>query len=97
MHVDPLPTAPNFPCAAPLDLMFLLDSSGSIEMTSFGGAPGNFRNKMLGFVKEMIPYFHIGHLNNETQVGVVTFSSSPSAVLRIRLNEYVVFAYCSCS
>jgi hypothetical protein len=77
--------------------MFLLDSSGSIEMPSYGGAVGNFHDKVLGFVKEMIPYFEIGHLDNETQVGVVTFSNN--AVVRIRLNQYVVQPthLCSCT
>ena len=74
-------------CTAPLDLMFLLDSSGSIDMPQYGGAPGNFRDKVLGFVKEIVPYFSIGHRNNETQVSVVTFSDVVN--VRMYLNQYV--------
>lgn len=33
-------------CPAPLDLMFLLDASGSIDIPRFGGRPGNFQNKV---------------------------------------------------
>lgn len=33
-------------CTAPLDLMFLLDASGSIEGTEFGGSPGTFSQKV---------------------------------------------------
>jgi hypothetical protein len=73
-------------CQAALDLMFLLDASGSIEMPALGGAVGNFHDKVLGFVKELIPYFQIGHGNNETQVGVFTFSDIVNEA--VLLNQY---------
>jgi hypothetical protein len=65
--------------------MFLLDASGSIDLYAYGGAPGNFNNKVLGFVQEIVPYFSIGHGDNETQVGVVTFSDQVN--IRIALNQ----------
>lgn len=61
-------------CYAPLDLVFLLDGSGSIDKPQFGGEPGNFQNKVLGFVKDMVEYFTIGQ--SDTRVGVVTFANS---------------------
>ncbi len=60
------------PCQKPLDVVFLLDSSGSIEMPSFGGAPGFFRNFTVGFVREVVSRFDIGF--NQTRVGIVQFS-----------------------
>ena len=86
IHVSVTPDS----CNAPLDLMFLLDSSGSIDSPSNGGAPGNFHDKVLGFVKEIVPYFSIGHADNETQVGVVTFSDVVN--IRIFLNQYVTLS-----
>ena len=41
---------------------------------------------MLGFVQAIVPYFSIGSRDNETQVGVVTFSDVVN--LRIALNQY---------
>jgi len=61
-------------CYAPIDLVFLLDGSGSIDKKRYGGAPGNFAVRMLGFVKEMVDFFTIGE--NDTHVGVVTFADS---------------------
>jgi hypothetical protein len=82
IHVSVTPDS----CTAPLDLMFLLDSSGSIDSTSYGGAPGTFHDKVLGFVQAIVPYFNIGHGDNETQVGVVTFSDVVN--LRIALRDW---------
>eukprot|EP00041_Stephanoeca_diplocostata_P038734 m.1547738 g.1547738 ORF g.1547738 m.1547738 type:complete len:2579 (-) comp25261_c0_seq2:183-7919(-) len=73
-------------CTAPLDLMFLLDASGSIDIPRFGGRPGNFQNKVLGLVETMITYYSIGMSVNDTRVGVVTFSDETH--LRIPLNGY---------
>eukprot|EP00037_Helgoeca_nana_P015140 m.141781 g.141781 ORF g.141781 m.141781 type:complete len:2442 (+) comp22882_c0_seq1:29-7354(+) len=73
-------------CTAPLDLMFLLDSSGSIDGTAFGGSPGTFQNKVLGFVQQIVPYFSIGSGADQTQVGVVTFSDEVN--VRIGLNNF---------
>ena len=46
---------------------------------------GHVVTQVLGFVQAIVPYFAIGHLANETQVGVVTFSDLVN--LRIRLNQ----------
>ena len=41
-------------CSTPIDLVFLLDSSGSIEDAGLGGVPGQFAAKELEFVKAVI-------------------------------------------
>ena len=71
-------------CRAPIDLVFLLDASGSIEMPDYGGSPGLFHDKVLGFVEQVVSYFSIGP--NETRVGVVTFSSTVN--VNFNLNTY---------
>jgi hypothetical protein len=62
-------------CSTPIDLVFLLDSSGSIEDPSNYGSPGDFVNKELAFVKAVVPEFSIGLGSNHTRVGVATFSA----------------------
>lgn len=59
-------------CSDKLDLVFVIDGSGSIVQEEFGGAPGNFENKILPFVSAVVDYFDIGP--TETQVGVTVFS-----------------------
>lgn len=71
-------------CSVPIDLVFLLDGSGSIQITKYGGEPGNFDVKMLGFVKEMINFFTIGETGS--RVGIVTFSSAVTT--NFQLNRY---------
>jgi hypothetical protein len=55
-------------------LVFLLDSSGSIEDPNNYGSPGDFVNKELAFVKAVVPEFDLGLGSNHTRVGVATFS-----------------------
>lgn len=62
-------------CKSPVDLVFLLDGSGSIEMTALGGAPGNFKNVILKFVKQIIDGFDIGDGDGQTRVAVATYST----------------------
>eukprot|EP00054_Salpingoeca_dolichothecata_P028325 m.214394 g.214394 ORF g.214394 m.214394 type:complete len:6684 (-) comp26186_c0_seq6:25-20076(-) len=69
-------------CTKPVDLVFLLDGSGSIEMPEYGGATGNFANQVLPFVKEMISYFNIG--DSQTRVGVAVFSTSVSVAFHLK-------------
>lgn len=73
-------------CNSPLDLVLLLDGSGSIEMTRLGGAPGNFVNRVLGFAKALIPHFTWGANANNSQLGIVTFSNG--ARVDFHLNEH---------
>ena len=60
-------------CSNALDLVFLIDGSGSIETPWSGGEVGAFKSKVLKFVQEMVQYFTIGP--NATRVGVATFST----------------------
>eukprot|EP00052_Salpingoeca_macrocollata_P018910 m.155884 g.155884 ORF g.155884 m.155884 type:complete len:5601 (-) comp20817_c4_seq1:60-16862(-) len=74
----------NNGCRVPLDLIFLLDGSGSVEMPQYGGTPGNFGQKMLPFVQDVVEFFEIGY--NKTRVGVATFSTSTT--INFDLNSY---------
>jgi len=77
LHVSVIPDS----CHMPLDLVFLLDGSGSIEMPAYGGAEGYFADKVLMFVKEMGNYFSIGE--NKTRVGIVTFAGDITQNFRL--------------
>eukprot|EP00041_Stephanoeca_diplocostata_P010014 m.158824 g.158824 ORF g.158824 m.158824 type:complete len:198 (+) comp17985_c0_seq1:207-800(+) len=79
-HVSVIPEA----CQTSLDLVFLLDASGSVELPWYGGRPGNFNDEILSFVKEFTTFFTIGE--NDTRVGVVTYSSS--AEVAFHLNSF---------
>jgi hypothetical protein len=81
VHVSVKPDA----CSAALDLVFLVDGSGSIESEWSGGTKGAFNDKVLSFVQEMVKYFTIG--SNATRVGVVTFSTD--VVVNFKLNDLV--------
>ena len=66
-------------CFVPLtgvDLMFLLDGSGSIELPEHGGAPGNFKNKMIAFVKKMVSESDVGDGATQVRVAVATFGGT---------------------
>ncbi|WAR12942.1 CO6A6-like protein, partial [Mya arenaria] len=67
--LPPTTPAPKADCQAQADIMFLLDSSGSV------GSP-NFQT-MKGFVHDMMNSFNIGP--NAVQVGVDTFQTSVKA------------------
>ena len=63
-------------CYAQADIVFLLDSSGSVGATNF--------QKMLGFVRNVANNFNIGP--NAVQIGVDTFQTSHKA--EFYLNTY---------
>ena len=73
-------------CTTPVDLMFLLDASGSIDSPMSGGEQGTFTEKVLGFVQEVIPYFALGAGDNASRIGVATFSEV--ATLHAALSTY---------
>jgi len=58
-----------------VDLMFLLDGSGSIENPALGGAPGNFKNKIVAFVKQVVSESNVADGARGVRVAVATFSS----------------------
>eukprot|EP00039_Didymoeca_costata_P018197 m.332535 g.332535 ORF g.332535 m.332535 type:complete len:3185 (-) comp16959_c0_seq1:2670-12224(-) len=62
-------------CETPLDLVFLLDESSSIEEAKYGGYPGTFKNKLIGFVKEVVKKFQFGTGPEHSRIGVATFSN----------------------
>lgn len=70
VHVAVIPDA----CQSPIDLIFLLDGSGSIDNEIYGGTYGTFDGRMLEFVKSVVNFFEIG--DTQTRVGVATFSNS---------------------
>ena len=82
VYVSVVPDA----CTTPVDLMFLLDASGSIDNPAFGGESGTFREKVLGFVQEVIPFFTLGAGDDASRIGVATFSQV--ATLHAALNAY---------
>ena len=61
-------------CLENVDLIFLLDGSGSIDLEQFGGYPGVFTTKVLKFVADIVEYYVISPTN--TRVSIVTFASS---------------------
>ena len=63
-------------CNAQADIVFLLDSSGSVGQTNF--------KKMLGFVRNVANSFNIGPA--DVQIGVDTFQTSHKA--EFNLNTY---------
>ncbi|XP_078687075.1 uncharacterized protein LOC144919463 isoform X5 [Branchiostoma floridae x Branchiostoma belcheri] len=64
-------------CLYPVDLVFLVDSSESFRTSGFDDA------KL--FLQNVVNYFTLGE--NDTRVGVVTFSNDDAQITRIRLNE----------
>lgn len=56
----------------PADILFILDSSSSIWKADFD-------KRVLGFVRDMVVNFDIGH--ELTRVGVMTFSDAPHLVI----------------
>ena len=62
-------------CRSPVDLMFLLDESGSIEMSHYGGAKGNFKDKMIGFVKSTVPLFSYGDSDDASRIAVSAYAT----------------------
>ena len=69
IHVSVVPDT----CQSPIDLVLLLDASGSIDNEVYCGRVDTFDTKVKAFFKSMVSYFNVGL--NETRVGSVTFSS----------------------
>ena len=63
-------------CQSYPDIVFVVDSSGSIQAGPFQVA--------LNFVADLVPYFRIGE--DFTHVGVITYNSDPTG--RIALDDY---------
>lgn len=63
-------------CAAKADILFILDSSGSIGQTNY--------NKMLSFVRDVSSKFDIGP--NKVQIGTEIFSDR--TYIQFNLNKY---------
>eukprot|EP00729_Bicosta_minor_P015090 gene15090-24448_t len=63
-------------CKTPVDLMFLLDESGSIDVPDYGGTPGNYKNKVVAFVKSVMPLFDFGDTSEHSRIGLASFSSN---------------------
>ncbi|KAL3859113.1 hypothetical protein ACJMK2_009345 [Sinanodonta woodiana] len=77
MASTPPPTEPSVKeCHAQADIVFLLDSSGSVGADNF--------QKMLGFVKDVVNTFNIGLL--DVQIGVDTFETNVKT--QFTLNQY---------
>ncbi|XP_078666423.1 uncharacterized protein LOC144908582 isoform X2 [Branchiostoma floridae x Branchiostoma belcheri] len=74
---NPVPTCTRTTCSYPVDLVFLLESSQSWRTSGFEDAKS--------FVQNVVNYFTLGE--NDTRVGVVTFSNMDAQVTRIKLNE----------
>ncbi|XP_019630213.1 PREDICTED: P-selectin-like [Branchiostoma belcheri] len=64
-------------CPHPVDLVFLLDSSESFRTSGFEEAKT--------FVQNVVNYFTLGE--DDTRVGVVTYSNIDAQVTRIKLND----------
>ncbi|XP_035664577.1 cartilage matrix protein-like [Branchiostoma floridae] len=64
-------------CPYPVDLVFLLDSSESFRTSGFEDAKS--------FIQTVVNYFTLGE--NDTRVGVVTYSNADEQVTRVKLNE----------
>ncbi|XP_019627142.1 PREDICTED: collagen alpha-1(XIV) chain-like [Branchiostoma belcheri] len=72
-----IPPALATTCPHPVDLVFLVDSSESFRTSGFDDA------KL--FLQNVVNYFTLGE--NDTRVGVVTFSNADKQVTWVRLNE----------
>ena len=75
-------------CQAAVDLVFLVDGSGSVNDPWSGGAPGMFSTKILSFVTTMVQYFKVGP--TDTRVGMVTFSTD--AAVNMYLSNFTTQA-----
>jgi uncharacterized protein YegL len=71
-------------CKVALDLVILLDASGSIDDPTYGGVANTFSGKILPFIKQLVSSFVIGP--NDTRIAVVTFSSE--VVINFYLNTF---------
>jgi hypothetical protein len=63
-------------CLADIDLIFLLDVSGSIQMPFYGGNSTTFSSQVLGFVRQVVNNYDIGP--NNTRVAIASFSTNSS-------------------
>ena len=85
-HREPLATELQYVvlCVLPMDLMFLIDGSLSINDAGMGGGPNTFEETVLPFVSNVAASFRLG--SNNSRVGVVTFASW--ATVDIRLDQF---------
>ncbi|CAH1252782.1 CSMD3 [Branchiostoma lanceolatum] len=77
LAVSQIPAALPNTCPHAVDLVFLVDSSESFRTSGFQDA--------LTFVQKVVNYFTLGE--DETRVGVVTYSNEDAQITRIKLNE----------
>ena len=73
-------------CTSPIDLVLLLDGSGSINMPRHGGDVDNFELRMKEFARRLVPEFNWGTGNEHSRFSMVTFAGSVE--VDFRLNEY---------
>ena len=71
-------------CVLPMDLMFLIDGSLSINDPGMGGGPNTFEETVLPFVSNVARSFQLG--SNNSRVGVVTFATR--AAVKIQLDQF---------
>jgi hypothetical protein len=81
IHVSVVPDN----CQTPLDLVLLLDASGSINSATYGGTSRTFNESLLVFAENLVRSFDIGI--NKTRVGVVHFSTG-APTPDFLLNQY---------
>jgi len=63
-------------CNAPVDLVFLVDSSLSIDDPRNGGAPGTFADRVLPFVTNVSNLFNVGPGQDQSRIGMASFSTT---------------------
>jgi hypothetical protein len=80
-------------CSTPIDLIFLLDSSGSIEDPKNYGSAGDFKDKEVEFVRSMLPHFDVGQGANQTRVvSAATFERRAISISEVKfLNGAAAF------
>lgn len=79
--LDARPADDILRCKAPADIVFLVDSSTSIEKEDFNGP-------MKTFLKDVISTFDVGQGPEQTRIGMVLFSTDEH--LEFHLNKYKV-------
>ena len=73
-------------CNSPIDLVLLLDGSGSINMPRHGGDVDNFELRMKEFARRLVPEFNWGTGNEHSRFSMVTFASNVQ--VDFHLNEH---------
>ncbi len=60
-------------CQSKLDLVILLDASGSIDDPAYGGLAGTFFGRVIPFARSLAEFFEIGQ--NATRISIATFQT----------------------